>query len=806
MRVSLAFLFCALVACDCGDDPMGDECTTGAECAPGELCLDGRCTPPARPDGSVVDGCAVCGGDCCAEGEICSEGTCVVPGDPCTDAADCQNDTFCDDALSRCVPWGSPPNDPRCSQVIVAGTFAPTVQCALSDAPAGDAFPEHMHVLSTPMVVDFQARGGDPDAPARPSIVATFDDGVDGGSENPTGVIRILDGRTCEQTAELGSLQLTSHSSPPAIGDLDGDGRPEIVAFKGGGGLVAFTMDDAGTWSVLWRSTRPDGSPNDPTGGGWAGPSIVDLDDDGVPEVLRQGLVFDNEGVLLDESLALAYNNGVFAVVADVDADGRAEHVQGNGVWEWSGGTWVAESWSSGGTAAGHVAIADFGPFPGTNDWPASAPEVAVVTSGQVRVQTLDGTLVFGPVPIPGGGNGGPPTIADFDGDGEREVSTAGATNYVVMDPDCGPSRDGTCASGTDTGILWAQPAQDASSNVTGSSVFDFEADGRAEVVYGDECFLRVYDGETGDVVFSQFRTSCTWYENPVIADVDGDFNAEIVIGNNFNCSPPGTTDGRVCEGLDPRNVDPLHAGLRCDEATDCPSGSCDAGFCRCASDDECCAGPGCADAGYVCEPPPAGTPGSGNTCRASRPRGTRGIRVYSDTADRWVNSRRIWNQHAYHVTNVSPSGTIPRTSEAELHWLDPELNDFRKNVEGDAIPGAAPDLTARTMVPGCSTDEGGATLRANVCNRGAQPVGDGLSVGFYDGEPSEATLICRARTDVVLAIGACALVECEWSAPPTEDPGVDVTVVADDLGENGECEEENNRSTLEGVVCVPIG
>ncbi len=289
---------------------------------------------------------------------------------------------------------------------------------------------------------------------------------------------------------------------------------------------------------------------------------------------------------------------------------------------------------------------------------------------------------------------------------------------------------------------------------------------------------------------------------------MDGDFNAEIVIGNNFNCSPAGTTDGRVCAGLDPRNVDPLHAGLRCDDAADCPSGSCDAGFCRCTADDQCCAGPGCADAGYVCEPPPAGTPGSGNTCRASRPRGTRGIRVYSDTADRWVNSRRIWNQHAYHVTNVSPSGTIPRTSEAELNWLDPDLNDFRKNVEGDAIPGAAPDLTSRTMVPGCSIDADGATatLQANVCNRGAQPVGDGLSVGFYAGEPSDETLICRATTDVVLGIGACTLVECEWVDAPTDEPGVDVTVVADDLAENGECEEANNRSTLEGVVCVPIG
>ena len=35
-------------------------------------------------------------------------------------------------------------------------------------------------------------------------------------------------------------------------------------------------------------------------GSGWAGPSIVDLDDDGVPEVLRGGIVLSHEGVLIN--------------------------------------------------------------------------------------------------------------------------------------------------------------------------------------------------------------------------------------------------------------------------------------------------------------------------------------------------------------------------------------------------------------------------------------------------------------------------------------------------------------------------
>src|SRR5262249_36158933 len=209
-------------------------------------------------------------------------------------------------------------------------------------------------------------------------------------------------------------------------------------------------------------------------------------------------------------------------------------------------------------------------------------PEVAVIAAGAARVQTLDGTVVFGPVTLPGGGTGGPPTIGDFDGDGRAELASAGANAYSVFDLDCGPSPVGTCASGTTTGVLWSQRSQDASSNVTGSSIFDFEGDGRAEAVYGDECFVRVYDGATGTVLFSQSRSSCTWYENPVVADVDGDYNAEIVIGDNYNCG--SAASGIDCSGfgLDARQTDPIFPGLRCHDGTGCLSGNCHMSLCRC--------------------------------------------------------------------------------------------------------------------------------------------------------------------------------------------------------------------------------
>jgi hypothetical protein len=826
-----AFVGVGCADCGSGGGGPGGGCVTSADCASDQLCRDGVCV--ARPDAAGVDlgplpddagsdagpdggSCAPCGSDCCAGGTLCVGGAvCATDRGPCTTTDDCAGDDYCEPMLLRCVPYERPASidrDPACTRFVPPGTFSPTVECAFDTAPAGDAFPDHLHVLSTPMVVDFGI-GRAADEPRRPSIVAVFDDGFDGSSEEPTGVIRILDGRTCTQQAELGSLQLVAHSAPPAVGDLDGDGRAEIVAYKAGGGLVAFHYDTAtSAWAVLWRATQADGTtPLTITGGGWAGPTLVDLDDDGRPEVLRGGLVVDATGRLLFDGAGVnlaSYGQGTFAVVSNVDSDAAPELVAGHGVWQWNATDrrWDREAWGTTGQPIGHVAIADFGAYPGSVSWPADAPEVVVISTGNARVQTLDGTVIFGPVALVGDGTGGPPTIGDFDGDGLPELASAGGSAYNVFDLDCtaSPRAGGACATGSTSGVLWSRPSQDQSSNVTGSSIFDFEGDGISEAVYADECFVRVYDGRSGDVLFSQSHSSCTWYENPVVADVDGDFNAEIVIGANWNCPSKGFTTGRDCSafGVPLGAVDPLFPGLRCRADDECVSGRCVEGFCRCTDASECCAGPGCAGAAFVCTAPPAGTPGAGDTCRASRPVGVRGIRVFGDAADRWVRSRPVWNQHAYHVTNVGDDGVIPRTSAAERNWTTPGFNHFRQNVQGTAVPGASPDITARADALSCAGD-GTATIRAVVCNRGTDDVSDGVAVAFYATDPATGGApLCEARTAGNLRPGACESVSCPWADAPRAEPGVDVYVVADPLAETFECRESNNTVVYRGVYC----
>jgi hypothetical protein len=759
----------------------------------------------------------------CQPGEICSHGTCV-PQQSCANDDDCSFDTTC--VATKCVPWDEvPPGfDEGCVDIAPPGLLSPTVRCEFAEAPAGDAFPGHVDVQGTPIVARFFANAN----LGPPSIAASFTATVVGNYTEDLGVIRVLRGTDCTLEANLGGVDLdndgvvdwTVSSASLAAGDLDGDGVAEIVAFGADGSTLAFTKKN-GSWGLLWKAPRPASAPwaacntvSHRCSLGWAGVSIHDLDDDGLPEVIREGVVFSSAGALRSGPPTgyATYSQGLFPVLANLDADPAVEFTNGARLWSWDAatGAWVDDAGFPAGNP-GFTAVADFGAF---GAGAATDAEIVVVRASSVRVQALDGSNAMPPVAVPGAGGGGPPTISDFDGDGLVEVGVAGQAFYTVYDIDCGPTPrpGGTCVQGpcefgvggvcpAQGYVLWSRSTQDISSNITGSSIFDFEADGVSEVVYGDECFVRVYSGDTGEVLFSQYRSSCTWYENPIIADVDGNFRADLVTPSNKACSPDGT--GIACQTLNADGVDPQWNGVRCEGDSDCVSGVCDAGLCRCSTSAECCAGAtddACIEGGLKCAAPNIGTAGNGNTCRASHPHGVSGIRVYADVNDRWVRSRTIWNQHAYHVTHVNEDGTIPKTSQWQKNWLAPELNNFRQNVPGTPNGNAVPDSTAGAATfPNCSSNV--ATLEVEVCNRGSAPVGAGVVVGFYVASQQ----VCQTTTTSALAPGECAPVSCVWDSPPTSSAtAVDVDVIVNDGGGVTECKSGNNDGLIKGVFCTP--
>ena len=242
-------------------------------------------------------------------------------------------------------------------------------------------------------------------------------------------------------------------------------------------------------------------------------PAIADLEGDGAPEVVLGPYIFSGQDGRLkaqgsgDVGRFRAYSEmGLHSIVSDLDGDGTAEVIAGRSVYA-PDGSLVCQGAAGfdGFTAAADLDLDGQGEF-------------LVVGNGQATVFEADCTAAQSWT-LPGGGSGGPPTIADYDGDGMPEIGMADATTYTVYE--------------NDGAVVWSRAVTDASSHATGSVVFDFEGDGYPEVVYGDEVSLWIFDGRDGSVRFdSPLHESRTLHEYPTVADVDGDGSAEIITVN----------------------------------------------------------------------------------------------------------------------------------------------------------------------------------------------------------------------------------------------------------------------------------
>ncbi len=143
-------------------------------------------------------------------------------------------------------------------------------------------------------------------------------------------------------------------------------------------------------------------------------------------------------------------------------------------------------------------------------------------------------------------GRGRPGTVHDFDGDKVSEVATSASNSYVMFEGDLT--------------VNWLAPVQDASGWAAGTA-FDFDGNGVAEAMYADETNLYVFDGD-GQPLLNVPRSARTLAEYPVVADVDNDGSAEIVV-----VSDAGFGGNQICaDGAgDPRHrgpVDPAAADL----------------------------------------------------------------------------------------------------------------------------------------------------------------------------------------------------------------------------------------------------
>jgi len=183
---------------------------------------------------------------------------------------------------------------------------------------------------------------------------------------------------------------------------------------------------------------------------------------------------------------------------------------------------------------------------------------------------------------------------------------------------------------------------------------------------------------------------------------------------------------------------------------------------------------------------------------------GQSGVRVFGAAGGKWVRTRRVWNQHAYSITNTDEDGTIPAFPQP--NWTVPGLNNFRQNKQPDSEFGAPDAIVA--IAPLCVDDS--YSLVATVRNVGEASLPSGVIVGFYTGDPGTGTKVGELSTSKVLypLESEPLILPFDMAPQDVKDGILNIYAIVDDTNLPHpawtECRTDNNTGTNNGKCLVP--
>ena len=804
-----------------------------AACAPTDRCIDQECVPCAT---------AICNGKCCKEGEVCD-----ISGSYCTFACDdgrpscdyecCPEDMFCSEAgfCDRHCEFGAScgeahvccGEDQQCYQdkYCAPACDAPRVLCGEAEHEVCCA--EGMVCLKNECHTDC----------AEGSIRCGADQNLCCDGETQICIFNkcLKKGTPCEKNEDCELWEFCdTDGSRTCVSQDENDAqciyRPPAAAFKP---------------KVKWHysAVKVENTP-----------AVADLTGDGVPEVFFTNMNYEllaldgDTGEILAKSTARAWNIYDGMAAADIDKDGKVEVIattaalksasgtsgiaflnlvkDGNG-WKWAEKGFISldESTlvegSSRKWADIHPAIADIDAD--------TIPEI-VTTRGIIKGNDLTKfqcTLYF---PSYSAWYQYGFVIADLDQDGQSEI--IGHKMYdnkcnLLMDEtekdwgfsavaDMIPNQGGdgelvpeivrvkSLSTNVDNGGFvsvwkvykngntWTQKKMWETKHPGGGgghpNIADFDGDKKAEIGIAGGSKYAVFKGDTGAIIWSTpTNDSSSYRTGSSVFDFEGDGKAEVVYRDQCYLRVYNGADGKVLmeEPCTSGTVIdyPLIVDVDADGKTEIITTSSPYGSC-----------------GFDSQP--------------------LGVIAYEDTHSRWVRTRKIWNQHTYHVTNINEDGSVPVKEAA--NWLNKRLNNYRANTQPDDMFNApnlkAGDLKAEKACPNYKLT---ATLR-NEGSLSAKNVWVSFYIRGYDtGSGKEDLLLGSVRAPGTVAPGGSLEVPFTWdlsgkllkSGTTVEKVTLPqhVSFTVDDApGQNtadlfNECIEDDNDSEAKELEACPI-
>ncbi len=374
------------------------------------------------------------------------------------------------------------------------------------------------------------------DRSSSPTVADVNGDGVNDiviGHEN--GLLHVIDAASGRDISGWPQQTGTAIDSTPAVGDLFNDGRKEIVVGLGStfvpnqqGGVKIYnangslhcTYRTADYFNIWTNSPHPDGYSD----GVYSSPAIGDINGDGFPDVVFGG--FDLHIHAIDRNCHQIMSDNVEDTVwsspalYDINGDGRLDILIGGdqtagGSINWSGGEFRAIEYTGSST-------------------------VSCSHCREIWKHQLNDTMWSSPA------------VGDIDGDGRPEVIVGGGNYYNRSD-----GRKVFAWHLDDGSGLHGWPVSTSGSTASAPALGDLNGNGIPEVVASSaDGYVRAFNAN-GSVRWATRLWAFTPKQaggpaaSPIIADMNGDGQPDVVVGNNFGVFVLNGANGSIMTTLD---------------------------------------------------------------------------------------------------------------------------------------------------------------------------------------------------------------------------------------------------------------